>query len=53
MREDTVAEFLKNAITGWRIIQGLIDNGSLLELEDQGKKFYVRKLRSSSFSRPQ
>jgi wyosine [tRNA(Phe)-imidazoG37] synthetase (radical SAM superfamily) len=53
MREDAVAEFLKNARADWRTVQELIDNGSLLELEYQGKKFYMRKLRSNSLSRPQ
>jgi len=44
MREDAVAEFLKNARTDWGIIRELIANGSLTELEYQGKKFYMRKL---------
>ncbi len=44
MREDAVAEFLKNTSTDWGIIQELIDNGSLIVLEYQGKKFYMRKL---------
>ena len=44
MREDAVTEFLRNAGTGWEIIQNLIKNHSLVELEYQGKKFYMRKL---------
>jgi hypothetical protein len=52
MREDAVAEFLKNARTDWRIIQDLIDNGSLLELEHKGKKVYMRKLLERSLARP-
>jgi wyosine [tRNA(Phe)-imidazoG37] synthetase (radical SAM superfamily) len=44
MREDAVAEFLKNAGTDWETIQELIDNGSLVDLEYQGKKFYMRKM---------
>jgi len=41
MREEAVAEFLENARTDWGTIQELIDNGSLVELEYQGKKFYM------------
>jgi len=44
MREDAVAEFLENARTDWETIQELLDNGSLVDLEYQGKKFYMRKL---------
>ena len=44
MREEAVAEFLKNAGTGWEIVHGLIEKCVLIELEYQGKKFYVRKL---------
>jgi wyosine [tRNA(Phe)-imidazoG37] synthetase (radical SAM superfamily) len=44
MREEAVAEFLKRAGTGWDTVQDLIENRSLVELEYQGKKFYIRKL---------
>jgi wyosine [tRNA(Phe)-imidazoG37] synthetase (radical SAM superfamily) len=44
MREEAVAEFLVNARTDWETIQELIDDGSLVDLEYQGKKFYMRKL---------
>jgi wyosine [tRNA(Phe)-imidazoG37] synthetase (radical SAM superfamily) len=44
MREDAVAEFLKNAGTGWETVQNMIEDHSLVELEYQGKKFYMRKL---------
>jgi hypothetical protein len=44
MREEAVAEFLKRAGTGWDIVQDLIENYSLVELEYQGKKFYMRRL---------
>jgi wyosine [tRNA(Phe)-imidazoG37] synthetase (radical SAM superfamily) len=44
MREEAVAEFLKNARTDWETIQELVDNGSLLALEYQGKRFYMRRL---------
>ena len=53
MREDAVAEFLENARTDWGTIQELIDNGSLIDLEYQGKKFYMRKLPGRSLSQPQ
>jgi wyosine [tRNA(Phe)-imidazoG37] synthetase (radical SAM superfamily) len=43
MREDAVAEFLENARTDWGTVQELINNGSLIDLEYQGKKFYMRK----------
>ena len=29
---------------GWETVQELINNGSLVELEYQGKKFYARKI---------
>ena len=44
MREDAVAEFLKSAGAGWETIQELVDNGNLVDLDYQGKKFYMRKL---------
>jgi hypothetical protein len=44
MREEAVAEFLKHAGTGWDTVQDLIENRSLVELQYQGKKFYIRKL---------
>ena len=44
MREEALAEFLKKAGTGWETVQNLIENRSLIELEYQGKKFYMRKL---------
>ena len=43
-REDAVAKSLKNTGTDWGIIQELIENGSLVALEYQGKKFYVHQL---------
>jgi wyosine [tRNA(Phe)-imidazoG37] synthetase (radical SAM superfamily) len=52
MREDAVAEFLENARTDWGTVQELIDNGSLISLEYQGKKFYMRKLPGHSLPRP-
>jgi len=42
MREEAVTELLERLGTGWEIVHGLINNGSLVELEYQGKKFYAR-----------
>jgi hypothetical protein len=44
MREDAVAEFLKNAGVGWSTIQALVDSGNLISLDYRGKKYYMRKL---------
>ena len=44
MREEAVTELLNRLGTGWEIVQGLINNGNMVELEYQGKKFYARKL---------
>ena len=52
MREDAVAEFLKNAGTGWETVQNLIEDHSFVELEYQGKKFYMRKLPGTQASLP-
>jgi len=44
MREEAVAEFLKRTSTGWDSVEDMIKNRSLVELEYQGKKFYMRRL---------
>ena len=44
MREEAMAEFLKRASIRWDSVQDLIKNGSLVETEYQGKKFYMRRL---------
>jgi len=44
MRREAVAEFLKQSDTDWRVVEKLIKDGSLVELEYQGRKFYARKL---------
>ena len=44
MRKEAVAEFLSKAGTGWDSVQELIKNRSLVELQYQGKIFYMRKL---------
>lgn len=52
MREDAVAQFLKNASTDWGTIQELLNNGNLVDLEYQGKKFYMRRLPGHSLPQP-
>jgi len=44
MREEAVIEFLKKADTGWKVVEKLIEDGSLMAVEYQGRKFYMRKL---------
>ena len=44
MREEAVIAFLKKAGKKWVIIDRLIEDGSLVEVEYQGRKFYMRKL---------
>ncbi|MDN5321215.1 MAG: hypothetical protein PWP49_1635 [Thermococcaceae archaeon] len=46
MREDALRELLKKANAGWDIVEKLIAEGKLIELEYEGKKFYMRKLKS-------
>jgi wyosine [tRNA(Phe)-imidazoG37] synthetase (radical SAM superfamily) len=44
MREEAVIELLKKADTDRGVIEKLISDNSLLEVEYQSKKFYMRKL---------
>jgi len=44
MRDEAVIELLKKADTGWKVVEKLIEDGSLMEVEYQGRKFYMRKL---------
>jgi wyosine [tRNA(Phe)-imidazoG37] synthetase (radical SAM superfamily) len=44
MREEAVEEFLENAGTSWKTVQHMIEKRDLVELEYQGKKFYMRRL---------
>ncbi|USS40518.1 radical SAM protein [Thermococcus aggregans] len=46
MREDAVREFLRKANADWSIIEKLIRENKLIELEYEGKKFYMRQLKS-------
>jgi len=44
MREEAVIAFLEKTGDDWAVIERLIKNDALVELEYQGKKFYMRKL---------
>ncbi len=44
MREEGVEEFLRKSKKDWKFIRELIEEGLLVELEFEGKKFYMRKL---------
>ena len=44
MREEAIIECLKKANTDWRVIDKLIKDGSLIPLEYQGRRFYMRRL---------
>ncbi|MEA3254907.1 MAG: radical SAM protein, partial [Candidatus Altiarchaeota archaeon] len=44
MREDAVKELLTKTHTGWDVIEKLIKEKRIIEMEYQGKKFYMRKL---------
>jgi wyosine [tRNA(Phe)-imidazoG37] synthetase (radical SAM superfamily) len=46
MREDAVREFLKKENADWSVVEKLLEEGKLIELEYNGKKFYMRKLKS-------
>jgi wyosine [tRNA(Phe)-imidazoG37] synthetase (radical SAM superfamily) len=42
MREEAVAELLNRLDTDWETVQELINNGSLVQVEYQGRRFYAR-----------
>jgi len=44
MREEAVLELLEKTGDDWSVIEKLVKDGALVELEYQGKKFYMRKL---------
>jgi wyosine [tRNA(Phe)-imidazoG37] synthetase (radical SAM superfamily) len=44
MREEGVEELLKKANSGWEIVKSLVHESKLVELEYEGKTFYMRKL---------
>jgi len=47
MREEAVRDFLARTKANWLIVNNLIAQGQLIELEYEGKRFYMRKLRKS------
>ena len=44
MREEAVSEFLEKAGADWPVVRKLIAQGQLIEMEYDGRKFYMRKL---------
>jgi wyosine [tRNA(Phe)-imidazoG37] synthetase (radical SAM superfamily) len=44
MREEAVAQFLARAGADWPVVHRLIDQGQLVEVEYEGRKFYTRRL---------
>lgn len=46
MREDAVEEFLNKANSNWSIIKDLISHKKIVNLQYEGKKFYMRNLRT-------
>ena len=45
MREDAVSDFLKKAQTDWGVVHRLIEQEQLVEMDFEGRKYYMRKLR--------
>jgi len=46
MREDAVEDFLKKANADWSVVEKLLREGKIIELEYEGRKFYMRRLKS-------
>ena len=46
MREDAVRDFLARADAGWPVVRWLIARDQLVEMEYDGHRFYMRKLRA-------
>ncbi|MBE9507782.1 MAG: radical SAM protein, partial [Chloroflexi bacterium] len=44
MREEAVSEFLARAGADWPVVHRLIAQGQLIEVEYEGRRFYMRKL---------
>jgi wyosine [tRNA(Phe)-imidazoG37] synthetase (radical SAM superfamily) len=44
MRKEAITEFLKRAKADWRIVEELLQQEKLIEIEYEGKKYYMRKL---------
>ncbi len=46
MREEAVSEFLARAGADWPIVRRLVAQGQLIEIDYEGRRFYMRKLHS-------
>ncbi|MGQ4834321.1 MAG: radical SAM protein [Candidatus Asgardarchaeia archaeon] len=46
MREDAIKEFLSKANADWTLIEKLLKDKKIVEITYEGKKFYMRKLKS-------
>ncbi len=46
LREDALRELLRKANADWSLVERLIREGKIIELEYNGKKFYMRRLKS-------
>jgi len=44
MRAEALSEFLARAGTDWPVVRKLIAHGQLIEMDYDGRKFYMRKL---------
>ncbi len=44
MRHEAVEEILRQSGASWEVIEGLMEDGRIVETEYQGNKFYMRKL---------
>ncbi|MDH7562297.1 MAG: radical SAM protein [Caldisericota bacterium] len=45
MRQEAVSEFLRKADSGWPLIERLLGENKIVELEYQGNKYYMRRLK--------
>ena len=43
MREEAVKELIQKSGSGWPVVQDLIKQGSLIETEYEGQRFYMRR----------
>ncbi len=48
MRKEAVTEFLARAGADWAVVHRLLNQGRLVEIEHQGRTFYMRKLPSQA-----
>jgi wyosine [tRNA(Phe)-imidazoG37] synthetase (radical SAM superfamily) len=46
MREDAIKNLIARAGSSWEIVQALIEEGQLIETIYEGKRFYLRRLKS-------